>query len=441
VGPTAKTSLIIAAAALSLVGVSCGGDTTSAAGVSTANAPSTTTPTTTTVAPSTTAPTTTTVAPSTTAPTTTTVAPTTTSALPRLPAADSLTAILDDWRLAHNVPGVVVAVRVGTEPPLVIADGTDAKTGAPLVADVPFAIASITKTFIGAVALQLIDEGRLALDDSLSQYLPDFPNGERITVRQLLTHTSGLAPEGSDGVGPSAYDEAFRQLVLANLDKTFTADEILAYVRDRPLDFEPGTGVQYSNVNTILLGRIIEIVTGTPLTSVLHQRLLDPLGLAHTYFEAVEDGPRPTPGLFTLTDGGAILNTADFPTRGVLSSIGAAGAMVSNVDDLVLWSEHFLRAGAFGHTDLHDSRFAVDPSGLGLGVIVWAPGVGGCVFQRGCPDGTSLLGVMGAGSIPGTNSAVVYFPRWDLTVIALANSSLVDLQGDLVSRILEQVVG
>ena len=178
---------------------------------------------------------------------------------------------------------------------------------------------------------------------------------------RLLTHTSGLAPEGSDGVGPSAYDEAFRQLVLANLDKTFTTDEILAYVRDRPLDFEPGTGVQYSNVNTILLGRIIEIVTGTPLTSVLHQRLLNPLGLAHTYFEAVEDGPRPHTGLFTLTDRGTILNTADFSTRGVLSSIGAAGAIVSNVDDLVLWSEHFLRAGAFGHTDLHDSRFAVDP--------------------------------------------------------------------------------
>ena len=69
---------------------------------------------------------------------------------------------------------------------------------------------------------------------------------------QLLTHTSGIPPEGDDA-GQSPYSAEFEELILANLAKSFTPDEILAFVRDRPLDFEPGTGVQYSNINTILL--------------------------------------------------------------------------------------------------------------------------------------------------------------------------------------------
>ena len=107
----------------------------------------------------------------------------------------------------------------------------------------PWAIASITKTFVGALALQLIDEGKLGLDDTVAKTV-DFPNGDRITVSELLTHTSGLPPEGDDGVGPSPYQDAFYKLVLGNLDKQFTPAEILAFVRDRPLEFDPGTGVQ-----------------------------------------------------------------------------------------------------------------------------------------------------------------------------------------------------
>ncbi len=263
----------------------------------------------------------------------------------------------------------------------------------------------------------------------------DFPNSDRITVRQLLTHTSGL---------PDWDTEALQQLIIANLDRTFVADEILLWVAGRPLVFEPGTGVQYSNTNTILLGRVIESVTGTGLTTSLHERILDPLGLTHTFYEATEDGPRPTPGLFSLDDGATILNTADFPTRGLLSALGAAGGMVSNVDDLLAWSEGFLRAGTLGHADLADSRFAVTPNGLGLGVIVWSPTVGGCVFwrgRRGCPEGTNVVAVMGDGSVPGTNSIVAYFPAWDLTIVALDNSALVEVDYYLVHRLLAELLG
>ena len=117
-----------------------------------------------------------------------------------LPTAGDLLALLDRWRFSTATPGVVVGIRLGTASSLVVASGKDAHTGAPIAPDAPFGIASITKTFVGALALQLIDEGRLGLDETIDRYI-DFPNAERITVRQLLTHTSGLAPEGSPSGG------------------------------------------------------------------------------------------------------------------------------------------------------------------------------------------------------------------------------------------------
>jgi len=196
-----------------------------------------------------------------------------------VPTAAALQPIVDQWRQQTESPGTIVAVRVGTGPASIVVSGSDAKSGAPLDAHVPYAIASITKTFVGALVLQLVDEGKLALDDPLSKYVATFPNADRITLRELLTHTSGIPPEGDDA-GPSIYSDAWEELLLANLAKTFTADEILDFVHDRPLMFEPGTGVQYSNINMILLGKVVEAVTGTDLTTAFHQRLL---GAARTH--------------------------------------------------------------------------------------------------------------------------------------------------------------
>jgi len=190
----------------------------------------------------------------------------------------------------------------------------------------------------------------------------------------------------------------------------------------------------------ILLGEVVEAVTGTDLTTAFHQRLLGPLGLTHTYYGATEDGPEATSGVFTLTDGGPLVNTADFPSRGLLSGLGAAGGMISNVDDMLTWSEKFLRVGARGDDDLSLSRFAVTPNGLGLGVVVFNADVGGCVFNGGCPEGAALLGVMGTGSVPGTNSVVAYFPKWDLTIVGASTSSLTDVDHGLVNTILDAVV-
>lgn len=117
--------------------------------------------------------------------------------------------------------------------------------------------------------------------------------------------------------------------MLDNLERRFTPGEILAVVRDRPLLFEPGTGIAYSSVNTILLGEAIAAATGEDIVTELRTRLLEPLRLEHTYFGGVETGAPISPGLFTLEEGGPLLNTSDFATTGLLTAEGAAGALIS----------------------------------------------------------------------------------------------------------------
>jgi D-alanyl-D-alanine carboxypeptidase len=121
------------------------------------------------------------------------------------------------------------------------------------------------------------------LDSPINSYGVNFPNGDRITARELLSHTSGIPPLGGDRGSPDRYSVAFQQKILADLHHHYTAAEIIAYVRDRPLLFPPGTATSYSNINTILAGQIVENMTGQTLTMALRTRLLGRW-----------DSPRPT---------------------------------------------------------------------------------------------------------------------------------------------------
>src|SRR4029450_12509420 len=147
-------------------------------------------------------------------------------------------------------------------------------------------------TFAGALALDLIDAGEIGLDDPIKKYVKRFPNGDRITIRHLLTHTSGLFPLWQE-VGDTPYSQEMFALVTSDLEHSFTPEEVIELVKDRPLEFSPGQGVRYSNVNTILLGEVIEAVTGPDIASAYRERLLVPLGLQDTYYRPTEDGPRP----------------------------------------------------------------------------------------------------------------------------------------------------
>ena len=149
-----------------------------------------------------------------------------------------------------------------------------------MTTDTPFLIASVTKTFVASTVLELVHDGKLSLRDTLSKWLPDFDRAERITVRMLLAHTSGIA---------DIFDNpAFNRLVLKRPDHVWTFNEILSMV-GAP-HFAPGAAWDYSNTNYILLGKIVEMVTGNSIAHEIRQRFLDLLGLTDTWFQGEESG-------------------------------------------------------------------------------------------------------------------------------------------------------
>ncbi len=314
-----------------------------------------------------------------------------------------LTSLIAKWRSTNGVPGVVVGMRLGDGESMIVADGEDVDSGAPLASDGVFEIASITKTFTGALALGLIDAGQLGLDDTIGAYVNGFPNGDRITIRHLLTHTSGLYPLWVE-VGDTPYSQALTDLVLSDLKHLFTPEEVLDLVRDRPLQFAPGQGIGYSNVNTILLGEVIEAVTGADITTAYRERLLIPSGLEDTYYRSTEAGPRPLPGLIRW-EGGPAQSTAGGPDTAMVSLGGAAVGMVTTPEDLLDWGVAFLRDGALDGEDLSMSRFQVAPNGTALGVIPWSIIHGACVFGGECAPFDAVTGI---GLSAGTSSMVAY---------------------------------
>ena len=146
-----------------------------------------------------------------------------------------------------------------------------------------FGFGSITKTFVAAIVLQLVEEGKLGLGDTLGKWLEEYPNIDtNITVHQLLNHTSGL--------GGYFRKEHFRSDVEGNLDRVWSPEEILKYV-GIPKTL-PGDGKQYSNTNYILIDLIVEAATGNPVEQELEERVFRPLRLDHTYLPKRDFDPR-----------------------------------------------------------------------------------------------------------------------------------------------------
>ena len=177
-----------------------------------------------------------------------------------------------DRVVAAGAPG---AVAIAGGRPLA-AGVADVGSGRPLRAADRLRIGSVTKSFVAAVALQLVGEGRLALGDTLGRRLPGvLPYGEDITLRQLLNHTSGVP---DDVVTPLM--DVFGGAPL----RIWSPEQLVEHVRGDPPRFAPGTGWAYSNTDYVLVGMMIEEVTGHSLERELDDRIVRPLGLRHTSF-------------------------------------------------------------------------------------------------------------------------------------------------------------
>lgn len=307
--------------------------------------------------------------------------------------------------------GAVAVMRAGK---VVFARGygvANLETGTPVTPDTVFRIGSLSKQFTAVAVLLLQQDGKLRLDDPARTYLPQMPAGDPTTIRQLLTHTSGIA----DYAGREGFD---RETLLPH-----TTDQLLAFVLSKaPLHtFEPGTEWQYSSSNYALAGAIVERVSGMSLGGFLKLRIFDPLGLKSTALDSERDVvPRRASG-YDRTPSGyanarAISMTVPF----------AAGAMRSTVRDLLVWAD----ALSHGRVLQPDSyRQMTTPVRLNDGSlpVVTLPGGGRQVVSYGM--GVNVAGdprrpdLWHDGAIDGFTSRLGVFGASDVAVAILVNTS------------------
>lgn len=193
-------------------------------------------------------------------------------------------------------------------------------------------IASVAKAFSGAVALRLVDRGRLHLDDTIAQRLPQLPAAwGAVTLRELLQHTSGL-PDYSASA-------RFVELVREDPRRRFDSRNLLSYVADEPLLFAPGTRYQYSNSDNIAVALMAEAVTGRRYEDLLRSLVTDRLGLNHTSLPSGYELPKPFMHGYVVPSAGA---PEDVSTALGASGAWASGGIVSTANDL----DTFIRAYA-----------------------------------------------------------------------------------------------
>ncbi|MEO6827040.1 MAG: serine hydrolase domain-containing protein [Microbacteriaceae bacterium] len=294
-------------------------------------------------------------------------------------------------------------------------------------------IGSVTKTFVATAVLQLAEQGKLSLDDPVDNYVPGVPNGTHITLRELITMTSGLAN--------FAGDPQFGSEVLSQPERQWTPQELLDQAYSMPTSFPPGTNMQYSNTNYVLLGQVIEYVTGKSWEDAVTEQILKPLHMTSTLLPTDNIMPSPHANGYThMTNeivGANPMNAWTDATDFSPSSTGASGSMISKVGDLLTWGQ----ALATGHGVLPKSAQMHRLSSFGT-----MNGIGATVFYG---DGLMCKnGWIGhSGNIAGYNTVLLHNPSTQTTLVIEATGDtetatppLVYIEDELTS-ILAKIAG
>ncbi|MDI6105642.1 serine hydrolase domain-containing protein [Actinoplanes sp. NEAU-A12] len=264
--------------------------------------------------------------------------------------------------LAIGAPGYMARINDGDRVAITAAGVADRATGRRLTGREQFEIGSNTKTFVATLVLQMVDRGQLDLDAPVSKYLPGVvPNGENITVRMLLNHTSGLFSYTSD---PDFF---------ANLQKdpqhVVTERELLDVAFKHEPNFAPGKGWSYSNTNYTLAGMILQELTGKRLPQLVQERIARPLGLRQTYLadpRATNTGPGYAHG-YAVKFGETPRTYTDISDLPIGGWGGAAGAVISTQKDLSRFLSAVLGAELFSREQLKQMKTTIAlPAGTGI---------------------------------------------------------------------------
>lgn len=308
---------------------------------------------------------------------------------------DAIRKVMDEAK----VPGVQVAVSAPGKGEYVRAFGVaDKATGAPMTDGLNMRIGSETKTFTVTAMLKLVDEGKIGLDDPIGKYIDGVPNGDRITLRELAGMRSGLFNYSAD--------EDFFKALTSDPRRPFTPQELLAYSFKHPVLFEPNAQFSYCNTNLILIGLVVEKISGQTLADYITEEVIEPAGLKNTLFPTGAEFPTPhAQGYTDQTASGKTEDAADWnPSWG-----WAAGAMISDLPDLRRWAK-VLATGELLTPATQAERLDVVPAlpgtGYGLGIF----NVQGWIGHNG--------------SLPGYQSLTVYDAQSKATLVVLLNTDI-----------------
>jgi D-alanyl-D-alanine carboxypeptidase len=297
------------------------------------------------------------------------------------------------------VAGVSVGVVKGTDTIVMKGYGlADIENDVPASARTVYRIGSITKQFTAAAVMRLVDEGKLALDDTLGKLLPNVvPAWRGISLRRLLNHTSGIRSYTS--LGPR-WQRRWRE--------DMTPDTIVGLVRDDTLDFAPGARWRYNNTGYVLLGMIIERVAGKPYATYLEEAVYRPLGLSQTYYcserPIIKNRARGY-----QRDGRQLVN-AEYLS---MTQPFSAGALCSTVGDLIAW-QRALVGGRVVRPASYAAMTTPEPLDDGK-PLTYGYGLGVGTFEK-------RRRVSHGGGIHGFNTELAYYPDDTLHVVVLANT-------------------
>ena len=317
--------------------------------------------------------------------------------------------LLDEQKVSRDGPGVTVLVARGDQLLYKGARGmASIELGVPMQPDQLMRIGSVTKQFAAATLLKQIDEGKARLDDPLSKFLPDYPNASKITIVQLLNHTSGV--KSYTGIPGYMANPIRRDLSTAELVKEF---------KDQPVDFAPGEQWAYNNSGYVLVGAVIEAIAGKTWYQQLDASLIQPAHIGAVHFQESDK-------LFKGMAQGYTLNAQrEVAPAAILSMTQphAAGALIANTEGLWRWNQA-LHGGklisAVSYARMTTPEGVAKPRNYGFGIAT------------GTLRGQPMLSH--GGGINGFVSALNYLPQSQTTVVILRNSDGPGFAMDGVAR-------
>ena len=290
----------------------------------------------------------------------------------------------------------------------------DIELGVPLRTDHVFRIGSVSKQFTAMAILQLMEQGKLSLEDDITKFIPDYPTtGKHITVEHLLTHTSGI----KSYTDMKEWDDMTRR-------KDFTPGELVDYFKNQPMDFEPGTKWQYNNSGYILLGFIIEKVSGITYQEYIIKNMFQPLGMTHSYYGDVKPLIKNRANGYSQSDVSGTYANAEYLS---MTQPYAAGSLLSTVEDLYTWTKA-----------LHNGKVVKSESFKKAITPYILPSGSNTHYGYGLSTG-NLLGVTTiehSGGINGFLSNLVYVPGDDVCVAILTNCD-----GEPPSGLADKILG